>query len=272
MKPDNTVTERAQIAMMLEVCAQTKPGNVDRGHDYDDTWLEHFLASTILVKPAFDRAWQEKSHMGACMKDAVLLTNTHSGGNTHFGAFILLMPLIMGETIAGAEKIIRATTVQDAVDFYEAFAHTAVRVNKTDGMDIHDPKATALLREKGMTLYDVMAYSAENDMVAREWTNGFALTRKAADLMHHAGHGRSAVSNVFLQLLATDPDTFVIKKLGREIADETCRKAQAVLDRTLTIDEMDRWCLATGVNPGSIADIVIAGLFVALGEGWQWDC
>jgi len=79
-------------------------------------------------------------------------------------------------------------------------------------------------------------------------------------------------SNVFMQVLAKEPDTFVIKKLGREVAEETCQKAQTVLDGTLTIDEMDRWCLATGVNPGSIADIVIAGLFVALGDGWQWDC
>ena len=48
--------ERAQLAMMLEVCAYPKPGNVDRCHDYPDTRLEHFLASTIFARSAFEEA------------------------------------------------------------------------------------------------------------------------------------------------------------------------------------------------------------------------
>ena len=44
-----SLCELAQIAMMLEVCCKEKPGNVDRCHDYDDTALEHFLASTIFA-------------------------------------------------------------------------------------------------------------------------------------------------------------------------------------------------------------------------------
>ncbi|WP_371415218.1 triphosphoribosyl-dephospho-CoA synthase, partial [Methanogenium sp. MK-MG] len=60
-------SECAQIAMMLEVCAYPKPGNVDRCHDYDDTWLEHFLASAILARPAFAAAEKRAAGMGACI-------------------------------------------------------------------------------------------------------------------------------------------------------------------------------------------------------------
>ncbi|MDD1663513.1 MAG: triphosphoribosyl-dephospho-CoA synthase, partial [Methanomicrobiales archaeon] len=51
-----TPVERAQMAMVLEVTAYPKPGNVDRCHDYEGTVLEHFLASAILARPALERA------------------------------------------------------------------------------------------------------------------------------------------------------------------------------------------------------------------------
>ncbi|MCK9299228.1 MAG: triphosphoribosyl-dephospho-CoA synthase, partial [Methanoculleus sp.] len=78
--------ERAQMAMMLEVSAYPKPGNVDRCHDCPDTRLEHFLASTILARPAFDAAERTGGRVGSLIRKAVQLTNGHSGGNTHFGA------------------------------------------------------------------------------------------------------------------------------------------------------------------------------------------
>ena len=86
--------ERAQLAMMLEVCAFPKPGNVDRCHDYPETRLEHFLASTILARPALDEAETGRGRIGEIIRHAVEQTNCHKGGNTHFGAFILLIPLI----------------------------------------------------------------------------------------------------------------------------------------------------------------------------------
>jgi hypothetical protein len=36
----------------------------------------------------------------------------------------------MGGTIRDASEIVRQTTVQDALDFYDAFAHTAVRYGR----------------------------------------------------------------------------------------------------------------------------------------------
>ena len=69
-----------------------------------------------------------------------------------------------------------------------------------------------------MTLLDVMQHSAANDMVAREWINGFMLTRRGADILHQIGPGREAIVEMFLTLLATEPDTFIIKKHGRAVA------------------------------------------------------
>lgn len=264
--------ERAQLAMMLEVTAFPKPGNVDRCHDYDTTRLEHFLASVILARPALDEAERSGSGIGRIIRSAVELTNRHSGGNTHFGAFILLVPLIMGEGIDGANRIVRTTDTEDAVEFYRAFAATEVRVLSGDELDIKDPRVYDELRARKMTLYDVMVHSAPRDMVAREWTNGFALTCTGTQLLLELGCGREGITAMFLTLLATEPDTFIAKKHGMEVAERTMEEAREVVDGKRDLGEFDRECIARGINPGSIADITIASIYTALGKGWEWDC
>jgi triphosphoribosyl-dephospho-CoA synthase len=267
-----TRAERAQLAMMLEVCAFPKPGNVDRCHDYATTRLEHFLASTILVRPALERAERADRDIGNIILEAVELTSGYSGGNTHFGAFILLIPLVMGSDIARADRLVRETTVEDAVQFYRAFGQTSVRVLSGDELDVHDPKAIEELRLRQMTLFDVMLYSAKNDMVAREWINSFQLTRKGADLLFDHGCGPESISLAFLDLLATEPDTFISKEHGKDAAWKVMQKAQDVRTGLRDLVAFDQECINNGINPGSIADIIIASIYIALGEGWVWDC
>jgi len=265
------VVERAQLAMMLEVAAFPKPGNVDRCHDYPDTTIEHFLASAILARPALEEAAAGKGRIGEIIKHAVRDTNTHGGGNTHFGAFILLIPLVYGKDIAGALEAITHTESSDAVAFYKAFAMTAVRMPAGDDLDVNDPHTLTLIRERDMNLLDIMQHSAANDMVAREWVNGFSLTRRGADLLKELGPGRASIVRTFLTLLATEPDTFIIKKHGLGVAQETMMAARDVLDGRRTVEDLDGECICRGINPGSIADILIAALYIAMGEGWSWE-
>jgi triphosphoribosyl-dephospho-CoA synthase len=263
--------ERAQLAMMLEVCAYPKPGNVDRCHDYIDTRLEHFLASTIFARTALNEAEEGTGRIGEIIKHAVRDTNCHTGGNTHFGAFILLIPLIYGKGIPGALAAIQKTDVSDAVAFYKAFAMTSVKMNATDELDVRDPHTLTIIREQDMTLLNIMQHSAANDMVAREWVTGFPLTRRGADLLIQSGPGRQAIVTTFLTLLASEPDTFIIKKHGMEVAREIMATAREVIDGRHSLEAFDADCIARDINPGSTADIVIASIFIALGEGWSWD-
>ncbi len=263
--------DRAQLAMALEVLASPKPGNVDRCHDYAETRLEHFIVSTLAARPALEAAEARSAGLGSLIEAAVGATACHAGGNTHFGAFILLVPLVYGGTLEGAIEAVRASTVEDAVAFYRSFALTQVRVAAEDELDVNDPGAADALRARGMTLLDVMAHSAPRDMVAREWTNGFALCRRAADALLADNEPRTAVRRAFLNLLAAEPDTFIAKKHGPELAEETRRRAAAVVRGEATLESLDTWCIERGVNPGSIADITIGAIFLALGRGWVWD-
>ncbi|MCX6691991.1 MAG: triphosphoribosyl-dephospho-CoA synthase [Methanoregula sp.] len=266
-----TRAERAQLAMMLEVCAYPKPGNVDRCHDYEQTLLEHFLASTIFSRPALEEAERGTGRIGEIIGHAVRATNCHEGGNTHFGAFILLIPLVYGGDIAGALKAIAKTDVSDAVAFYKAFGMTKVRMHKNDELDVNDPQSLQVLRDRDMTLLDVMQHSAANDMVAREWVTGFPLTRRGADLLKTYGNGRKAIVQAFLMLLASEPDTFIIKEHSRGVAERVMGRARDVLDGQVSLETFDAECIEQGINPGSTADIIIASVYIALGEGWKWD-
>jgi triphosphoribosyl-dephospho-CoA synthase len=266
-----SAAERAQLAMMLEVTAYPKPGNVDRCHDYPETRLEHFLASTIFARQALEEAETGKGRIGEIIRHAVRDTNCHEGGNTHFGAFILLIPLVYGKDIPGAIAAIGKTDTSDAVAFYKAFAMTSVKMNASDEIDVNDPHALTLIRDREMTLLDIMGHSAANDMVAREWVTGFPLVRRGADLLNELGPGRRSIVETFLTLLATEPDTFIAKKHGPEVARETMLRARDVLDGKLPVQQLDEDCIQRDINPGSIADITIASIYIALGEGWSWD-
>lgn len=263
--------ERAQLAMMLEVTAYPKPGNVDRCHDYPETRLEHFLASTIFARSALEEAAAGKGRIGEIIGHAVRETSRHAGGNTHFGAFLLLVPLLYGGDIPRAIAAVAKTDTSDAIAFYKAFALTAVKMNATDDLDVNDPHALTVIRDQEMTLLDIMQHSAANDMVAREWVTGFPLVRRGADLLKELGPGRQSIVDTFLTLLATEPDTFIAKKHGSSVAQETMQRARDVLDGKVSIEAFDEDCIQRDINPGSIADIIIASIFIALGEGWSWD-
>jgi len=178
---------------------------------------------------------------------------------------------VYGRDIDGAMAAIARTDTSDAVAFYKAFAMTSVRMNETDELDVNDPHALTQIRERDMTLLDIMQHSAAHDMVAREWVTGFRLTRRCADLLMELGPGRQSIAETFLTLLATEADTFIVKKHGIEVAQETMLAARDVLDGKRSVESFDTDLIQRNINPGSIADITIAAIYLALGEGWSWD-
>jgi triphosphoribosyl-dephospho-CoA synthase len=76
---------------------------------------------------------------------------------------------------------------------------------------------------------------------------------------------------MFLTLMARYPDTFIAKKFDEKTAERVMYKAREVLDGKRALATFDEECIKAGINPGSIADICIAGIFIALLEDWKWD-
>jgi triphosphoribosyl-dephospho-CoA synthase len=278
----------AQLAMVLEVSATPKPGNIDRDHNYADTRFEHFLASAVGVFPILEKASRSDSGIGSLIREAVLESSKwQKGGNTHFGAFILLIPLVMAagrcDDIAclkvQVQKVVRGTTVDDAVEFYRAFLEAGVKVKPVKDLDLTDAASTEKIRAQGLTLLNMMEISAGYDMIAEEWTNGFQKTFDCATSIQskHKKHGiNDAVVLTFMELLSKYKDTFIQTKFDDGKAEEVSIRAENILkkggmdDKMDDIHSFDDELIKEGVNPGSTADLIISGLFVSLFEGMRF--
>lgn len=268
----------AVLAMALEVSGTPKPGNIDRDHDYSDTKYEDFIAAAIGVYPVLERACRNDG-IGQLILDACEeSTYWQPGGNTHFGAYILLFPLIKAATSNfhdlqnTAINIARETTVDDAVQFYRAFGKVQVKMKGSEELDVTDEKSLEEIRQRGLTLFGIMEMSSKNDLVAREWTNGFSRSFKAAELIAErrlTGTLNDAVVLTYLDLLADEPDTFISKKYDMAKAIYVQGLAIDVQERRMTLNELSNRLYREKINPGSTADIIIAGIFIALLRGMR---
>jgi triphosphoribosyl-dephospho-CoA synthase len=274
--------------MILEVSATPKPGNIDRDHNYTDTRFEHFLASAVGVYPILEKAAISEARIGKLIYHSVVESSKwQRGGNTHFGAFILLIPLVMaGGRCVNKEclkeevfRIVRETTVDDAVEFYRAFARAGVKVKPVFDFDLTDADSIEIIKSKGLTLFDLMDISGSYDMIAEEWVNGFGRTFECSRLIQEKikKYGiNDAVVLTFMELLSRNKDTFIRTKFDIKKAEEVSMRAARILQKGDMTQIMNAIChfddelLKEGVNPGSTADIIIAGLFVSLFEGMRF--
>lgn len=306
----------ATLSMVLEAASYPKPGNVHRLQDYKDTSFEHFLASALAVQSVFLKsaspsAENGQTAFGPLFYEAVLKSQSvQSGGNTHFGTFILLLPLAaaacennkrknkgIGNAITQkASEICRTTTAQDSICFYKAFGTLSVPVQETEKgkndyeLDLKSASAVEKIRIENIPLFDLMVMGAGRDMVAAEWVNGFEkskrfsrkLQKNKARFEEHPEKCfgsviNSAVVFTFLEFMAEYPDTFVATKFNERTAIKIRKKAAKILKKSKKsknlkkmipdIQKFDRKLRKKKINPGSLADITSAGIFIALCEG-----
>ncbi len=272
--------QNAQLALLLEVSGTPKPGNVDRHREYDDLRFEHFVAGAVGSTPGLELA-QQGAAVGRAFERGVAGMAEQTAGNTQFGALLLLVPLVRAAssdpgaalTPQAARDVVRATTVEDACDFYRAFEHVDVGVDDPpsdlEALDVRwGARVEPTLRERELTLFDVMELSAGVDGVAREWTQEFSRSFGAADWIE-AGDGpvSERAADAFLRLLAEEPDTFVGKRRDRATATEVVERAQDALDGAIDPEELATEFVRRGINPGTTADITAAALFIALERG-----
>lgn len=262
-----TPAEDAQTALLLEAGTQ-KPGNVGPTRDFKDTTFHQFLVGGVGARRGFEAA-ADGADVGEVFLRSVRGASAHEGGNTQFGAFLLLAPLVVAAArgeVENAAVVAEETTPEDAARFYEAFDYVDVHVGETDyEYDVRDPEARERVVEDGVTLYEVMEASASRDGIADEWTSGFGRTFHAGSrLVGRPGGTREAVLAAYVDLLSEEPDTLVAERRGKEKAREVTRLA-----RELPPDELDERLANEDINPGTTADIVAGAVFVALRRGWH---
>ena len=280
-RPRMSPADHAELALTLEVASTPKPGNVDRRRDHDDLRFEHFLAGAVGARPGLELAGtvgDDPPALGDAFERAVRGMSQQSGGNTQFGCLLLLVPLVRAATTDrlstdGLRTITDTTTVDDAAAFYRAFEHVDVAVDDppADAPDLdvrRGADAVPTLRDRGLTLADVMALSADRDGNAAEWADGFERVFAAADrVLADEGPVTDRLAHAFLDLLAERPDTLVAVEHGRERATDVSREAAAARGDLDAAEDLAERFLEEGINPGTTADLTAAAAFVALEQG-----
>ncbi|WP_096394578.1 triphosphoribosyl-dephospho-CoA synthase [Halorubrum trapanicum] len=311
----------ATLALLVEVAGTPKPGNVDRRRDLADLRFEAFLGGAVGARPGLELAATrgtagDPPGVGDAFERAVGGMADRAGTNTQFGCLLLLIPLARAAADPdrelspdGVDSVCRATTVEDAVAFYRAFEAVDVAVDDpppgADELDVRlGSDAEPALRERGTTLRDVMALSADPgdpettedpdrvpDRNAAEWVEGFPRTFRAAEwILTDEGPLADRAARAFLGLLAAEPDTLVASTQGAETARDASGRARAILEpegdpsgpvgdvsgvdadvvRGADLDAAESLAeefVAEGINPGTTADLTCAALFVALRRG-----
>jgi len=277
------VARSAQLALLLEVSAYPKPGNVDRTHDFRDTSYEHFLASSVAVYPVLREAAARSEGVGELIRvGAEESVKWQSGGNTHFGALFLLIPLAMAAGACAsydmdaikrkAKEIMRNTSVDDAIEVYRAFPKAKVKVRRAvPELDVMDESSLKEIREKKLSLYEILTISASYDLISQELVGGFEKTFGYATVIKDfAEEKRSindAITHAYLRLLSEEEDTFVKMAFGTEKSKYVKEKAKGIVNRGYELKEIegfDEELIKEGINPGSAADIIAAALFVTI--------
>jgi len=292
------VAQCAVLAMLFELSSSPKPGNVDRCHDFSDIGFHHFLTSAVSAYPVFRKAASGEGSPGSLILEGVAAWGDWNlRSNTHFGSLVLLIPLALAAgRAAGQEqgqetsqddglengsyglkkeleeelaRVLRSTTVKDAIDFYRAFDLAGARVVQVDEFSLKDQDWERKLIEGNQSLLELMRLSLDHDIVAREWATDFERSFQLAGRLQEmvSIYGlNDGVVRTFLEALAEVPDSLISAKFGRERAEEVSRlAADALIDSTLKkASEMDCELLNRDMNPGSTADLIAASLFISL--------
>lgn len=256
------VSKCLQLAVLLEVSAYPKPGNVHRTADFKETIYEHFLASAVALAPSFRSAAQKgvlmaqgKIHLdeirtGKIIKDGVGQVKAwQSGGNTLLGTIILLTPIAAAAGMTLTEEpfsisrlrkniklIAESTTPIDAVKVYEAISIAEPGgLGKAPKLDVADPASKQKILRDNVTLFDVFEISSSWDSISSEWVNNYSITFGLGypyfvEILEKTNDVNIATVHAFLKILSEVPDTLVARKMGSARAKEISIQAKKVLE------------------------------------------
>lgn len=270
-----SLSQCAQMACLLEICA-TKPGNVHRAADFEDVGFPQFALSAVAIGPMIEAVANQSMRLGEAILHAVQATRQFVDSNTNLGLILLLMPLArvprdrsIGDRIA---EVLTDLNADDAHNVYEA-----IRIAQPGGLgkveqgDVHQQPPPDLIW--------AMRQAAQRDRIAYQYAHNFVdicepLSTWFLECLHSHKSVQTAIIHMYLQQLASVPDTLIARKCGDRVANECASRAASVLavgppDSELywqAVADLDFWLRSDGHqrNPGTTADLVAATLFVLL--------
>lgn len=282
----------------LDACAAEietlKPGNVHRfapGHGMEAATFE---ASALASAPFIAL---HGAPVGQRILEATKASWAAVGLNANLGIVLLCAPLARaaeqislasspGPHSGGAARALQAATQEvlgalDADDAVQAFQAIALAspggLGERDEHDVREAPAIGLV--------DAMGLAADIDLVARQFTNGFAdifevglaamaSTQEATDSPSEAvrrAPGLGPVLNAYLNFAQHYADSHIVRKFG-PVRAENVRQRFKSFARSLAYAETPEEALSLAaafdaelkgerINPGTSADLTVASVF-----------
>jgi len=256
------VSRCLELAILLEVSAYPKPGNVHRTADFQETKYEHFLASAVAVAPHFKHAAERgikvsegkinpaDVEIGKIIKEAVKSVSLwQSGGNTLLGSIIVLSPIAVAAGMLAKEKfsisklrenirvIVESSTPTDAVNVYDAILIAKPNgLGRAPKLDVADPASKKKILDEQVTLFEVFKIASAYDFIASEWVNNYPITFDLGypyftQQLKEMKDANTATVHTFLKILSEVPDTFIARKVGLAKAKKISVEAGQVLEK-----------------------------------------
>jgi len=305
------ISRKLELAMLLEVSAYPKPGNVHRTHDYSDTRFEHYLASAVAARFYYENAARagieiakkkkpaENAGVGSTIRDAIVaIMQAQHGGNTNLGTVTLLVPLAVAAAMTLTSKryslallrdnlghVLEATTVADAVAFYEAVGYAKpAGMGAVPYLDVKDRTSKGRIVRREHRLLEIFRLATNRDSICSEWATHYQITFDLGypyfkSELTKTNDINKATVNTYLMILSKRPDTLIARKAGMQRAawvSERARKALALGGATTSagrreIDKLDEDLRIDGhiLNPGSTADLSACVVAVAILSGYR---
>ncbi|MFX1426405.1 MAG: triphosphoribosyl-dephospho-CoA synthase, partial [Promethearchaeota archaeon] len=295
------------LASLLELAGWPKPGNVHRTKDFENTRFEHFLSGIAAIQPTFRTFCEKIFHMpyndnlnygfielGILFVEAAeQMIKWQSGGNVLLGHILILAPLtaavilcIKSNSIKISDfryhlnKIIDDTTVEDTINLYKAIRIcNPGGLGKIDKYDINNENTLNDIRADNLNLKKIFNLSKEYDLISSEYSTGFDIILDEGlpyilQAYNQFGDPNIAIVNTFLKILASHPDTLIIRKSGLEPANAISVSALKIVKKggistpiglELTIELDGKLQEQKGkMNPGTTADLIAGVIFCAL--------
>ena len=257
------VSRCLELAILLEVSAYPKPGNVHRTADFRETRYEHFLASAVVVAPRFKHAAERGIQVstgkigpvdvgiGKVIKEAVKSVSLwQRGGNTLLGSIVLLSPVAVAAGMVLAKEkfsisklrenvkvVIESSTPMDAIDVYDAILIAKPGgLGKAPKLDVTDPASKQKILDDQVTLFEVFKIASEYDSIASEWVNNYPVTFDLGypyfiQQLEETKDVNATTVHTFLKILSKVPDTFIARKVGLTKAKLVSAEARQVLEK-----------------------------------------
>ena len=281
LKPD-AVAEAFVSACLTEVRA-LKPGNV---HIYAGGHGMQVADFETSARAAAPHIANPKLAIGARVLRAVEATFAAVSCNTNLGIILLCAPLA-----AAAER-----PSPSGISLQTQLRNVLARLDDADTLNVFQAIATASPGGLGddeksdvrhapppdMTLLAAMELARHRDLIAAEYVTGFERVfylchNHFQPLIAKGWSAEDAIARVYLAELARTPDSHIARKYSPAVAERLRQRAAAFETRHFSAPHtrpgapdaqrallaLDVELKAEGLNPGSLADIMAAILFVA---------